>query len=482
MKPFRLVLLAFLFVPSLAFAQVESASSTASSTPTCSLIASPTTIQAGGSFTLRWTSVNATAGNITGLGPVGPSGQANLVAPLTAETRFTGTFTGPGGTGQCQTTIRTVHDNPETTGSGSGSTGSGGVGSGGETCTGSTCSDSTGATAPVVPVTSNPLPPPGGSEIQTQTGGLVPCTGINCNLCAAGRLIQNIINFMIGISIPLAALLFAWAGALYWSSGASPGNKDRAKHIFTDAIIGFVIAIAAFLIVQTILKVLFQDRYQNWSSIQCVSDSQRPGVGYFPTLNELLQSVLPSLAPAPSPGPVTYGGGGYLPTGADPYSGGTLTPNTDNSFAAAERSYNLSQCESGNADACATLQNADISRGDIAGAAAAYYGENTSEGPDGGNKACAWAVNNILEDAGIAKIDGDSVRQMELELQRGRGDLVTDWSQSKAGDIVVFGGMSHVGICEDNGCTNVLSNSSGKASFTSEYPPTPNSRIYSVRK
>lgn len=357
MKPFRLVLFGLFLLPSVAFAQ------SASTTPTCSLLASPSTVLAGNSFTLKWTSTNATAGTVTGIGPVGPTGQANLVAPFTAQTVFTGTFTGTkGGTANCQVTIRVVHENESGMGGpGGNSVGGGSVSPGGGTgagCTGQSCTgdNDTGATAPVTPVTSSTLPPPG-SDTQNQTGGLVPCTGINCNLCAAGKLIQNIINFMIGISIPLAALLFAWAGVLYWTSGANPSNKDRAKHIFADAIIGFVIALAAFLIVQTILKVLLNTNYQNWTTIQCVSDSQRPGVGFRVDFNDLLKSVLPSLAPAPTPGGVTYnpGTGGF-----DPYNGGTLNPTTgagNFSSSGCITGYSLSTNENG--EYCQNNSNPD---------------------------------------------------------------------------------------------------------------------------
>src|SRR3989338_5178457 len=60
--------------------------------------------------------------------------------------------------------------------------------------------------------------------------GLVGCTGAaNCNFCAFTGLFQSIINFLIGLSIPLSALLFAWAGILYFSSAANPAGIETAK-------------------------------------------------------------------------------------------------------------------------------------------------------------------------------------------------------------------------------------------------------------
>ena len=104
-----------------------------------------------------------------------------------------------------------------------------------------------------------------------------------------------------------------------------------------------------------------------------------------------------------------------------------------------------------------------------AAAALAYQGSNTSAGPDGGNLACAWAVNNVLAQAGIPPIDGNNfVDQMQTQLDNGRGTEVTQ-ATAQPGDIVIENNdtMSHVGICINVGCTQVLSNSSSKATFSS---------------
>ena len=54
---------------------------------------------------------------------------------------------------------------------------------------------------------------------------------------------------------------------------------------------------------------------------------------------------------------------------------------------------------------------------------------------------------------------------MENALTSGRGTLVGQ-SSAKAGDIVIQAQDGHVGICMNDGCTQVLSNSSSHASFT----------------
>ncbi len=103
--------------------------------------------------------------------------------------------------------------------------------------------------------------------------------------------------------------------------------------------------------------------------------------------------------------------------------------------------------------------------GKIDTAADAYLNTSTAAGPNNGRKACAWAVNNVLANAGIAKIDGNSVASMENTLKEGRGTLISQ-STAQAGDIVIEAGRGHVGICMDAGCTRVVSNSSSNQSFS----------------
>src|ERR1700674_3786583 len=72
--------------------------------PTASLIASPSTLVAGQNITLTWSSTNAESGTIDqGVGTVGKNGSTVLTPgtvgyPTAANTTYTYTVTGPGGT------------------------------------------------------------------------------------------------------------------------------------------------------------------------------------------------------------------------------------------------------------------------------------------------------------------------------------------------------------------------------------------------
>lgn len=92
---------------------------------------------------------------------------------------------------------------------------------------------------------------------------LIPCDGGEVNPCDFNdimTLVNNVINFLIfTLALPLAAIVIAWSGFLFLTSGAEPGKRTKAKKMLTDVVIGLVIALAAWLIVQTILTSLGYD-------------------------------------------------------------------------------------------------------------------------------------------------------------------------------------------------------------------------------
>ncbi len=91
----------------------------------------------------------------------------------------------------------------------------------------------------------------------------------------------------------------------------------------------------------------------------------------------------------------------------------------------------------------------------------------TSSGPSSGRLACAWAVNRVLSNAGIQPLGSNPnyVPSVEAALRGGRGTPVSQ-SQAQAGDIVIASNAGHIGICLNQGCTRVRSNSSSRARFT----------------
>ena len=95
------------------------------------------------------------------------------------------------------------------------------------------------------------------------------CTGPTCDCGDLVKLASNILNTGIYIAVILSAVLFAWAGFGYLSNATNPEKKNHAKDILRNVIVGLVIILAAWLIVDTLLKTL-QVKLQNtgvWNAI-----------------------------------------------------------------------------------------------------------------------------------------------------------------------------------------------------------------------
>lgn len=104
---------------------------------------------------------------------------------------------------------------------------------------------------------------------------LVPCNGPDCTPCHVAQLAQNILTFLIEITVILAGIAFAIAGLMMVTAGGNMGQVEKAKGVFTNVAIGLIILLAAWLIVDTVMK-LFVDQsklLQPWNQIQCTVPS-----------------------------------------------------------------------------------------------------------------------------------------------------------------------------------------------------------------
>lgn len=90
---------------------------------------------------------------------------------------------------------------------------------------------------------------------------IVPCGGPTqkpCDFNGFMMLINNVIDFMLlKLALPLAAIMFAYAGFIMVTAGESASEaRTKAKGIFTNALIGMVLAFASWVIVYSLLKIL----------------------------------------------------------------------------------------------------------------------------------------------------------------------------------------------------------------------------------
>jgi len=76
-----------------------------------------------------------------------------------------------------------------------------------------------------------------------------------CEFKDIRNVLKNVMDFIVlYIMAPMAGLSFGVAGFLYIVSGANPGQKEKAKELMLDTILGIVIVLSAWLLVWTITK------------------------------------------------------------------------------------------------------------------------------------------------------------------------------------------------------------------------------------
>lgn len=89
-----------------------------------------------------------------------------------------------------------------------------------------------------------------------------------CGLCDLVALANNVINLGIFLAVFFAAVLFAYAGWQYMTARGDPAQIGKAHNIFGDVAIGFIIVLAAWLVVDTIMHVLTSTQFgDDWSKI-----------------------------------------------------------------------------------------------------------------------------------------------------------------------------------------------------------------------
>lgn len=91
-------------------------------------------------------------------------------------------------------------------------------------------------------------------------GGLVPCGGQDepeCEICHLWQLFSNLINFLLfKLAVPVAVFMIVVSGLIYITSAGKDKQLQLAKSIIFNVIIGIVIMMSAWLMVDTIIKTI----------------------------------------------------------------------------------------------------------------------------------------------------------------------------------------------------------------------------------
>ena len=105
--------------------------------------------------------------------------------------------------------------------------------------------------------------------------GLIPCNGPECQACHFLQLGQNLLSWFIKTMAAVIVLIFAWGGLKMVMSGGNTEGVSEAKGMMTNSVIGFIILLGAWLIVDTVLKELTNGAIGPWNEIQCVTLPER---------------------------------------------------------------------------------------------------------------------------------------------------------------------------------------------------------------
>jgi hypothetical protein len=85
------------------------------------------------------------------------------------------------------------------------------------------------------------------------------CYSGECSICDTQTLAFTVLNYLITLGVIIAALLFVNAGVLYVTSPGNSGNIAKAHRIFTSTLVGLIIMLAAWLLIDLIMKALFSE-------------------------------------------------------------------------------------------------------------------------------------------------------------------------------------------------------------------------------
>ena len=92
-----------------------------------------------------------------------------------------------------------------------------------------------------------------------------------CQACDFVKLIQNLLQFFIGFAVFAVTIMFAYAGILYVTAASNHSNLESAKKIFWNALLGFVLVLVAYLVVDLILRVFTGSSLNVLTRIDCVT-------------------------------------------------------------------------------------------------------------------------------------------------------------------------------------------------------------------
>ena len=107
----------------------------------------------------------------------------------------------------------------------------------------------------------------GANSTTVSNTGFVTCNGPDCTFCSVVAMVNKIKDWIIMMSTVLAVLVLAYAGARMVFSQGNPSALADAKQYLINVFIGVLLILAAFTIVDSLMKVLVGGDFGPWNAL-----------------------------------------------------------------------------------------------------------------------------------------------------------------------------------------------------------------------
>lgn len=196
-----------------------------------------------------------------------------------------------------------------------------------------------------------------------------------CRTCACGfagviGIVQNLMNAGISVGIFFAVIIMAWAGLLYISTPTNPEARSKANNMLINAVVGMVIILSAWLIVDFVMKALYsgpdgqQGKFGPWNNILTGGDTCVSSIETLPLFNGNItaEAVKNALTTGPS---VRTGAGAGPGSCTVRTSGGCAYQNFGMAFGSVEAAKQASQiCFAESSGNVSNVSTSDVMKND----------------------------------------------------------------------------------------------------------------------
>ena len=112
--------------------------------------------------------------------------------------------------------------------------------------------------------------------------GFVTCEGTRdnpCDFCHVISTSSNVLDFIITVAVVIVTLMILYAGMKLVTSAGNTEAKEKAKSYLTNAIIGLIIVLTSWLLIDTIMKIIVDQNVSGgdgqtfgvWHEVDCPS-------------------------------------------------------------------------------------------------------------------------------------------------------------------------------------------------------------------